>query len=618
MSDPVQDLPVEALVARIDVLERELCDLTRRMAALEAVPARHGVASPTLELGSQSDSRPAIAGEPATTRAASEPASLASDRATPHVTQPALGPAGLLALAGRTLLVLAGGFMIRAVTDAGMLPALGGVALGLVYAVTWIGFADREALAGRRTGAVFLGVAGGLIAYPLVWETTTRFHLLHPAWALAALVSVLAVALGVAWRRGLASLAVIQMVLALGTTGGLLFATRELALVALALLAMAAMAEVLACRDLWTGLRWPAALTLDGAIVILVWLGGRPEGLPEGYPPLRFGVALTAALGLPALYLVSLFVRTLRRGFGVVPFEVVQGSTALALGLLGAERLLSARGTAPVVAGLVTLVLGVACYAAAFAFVERRRGRGRNFYFYATAAGLLTLLGTGAVLSTPASALAWLAMALSSAWCARRFERLSLGYHAAVYLGAAMLSAGLIETCRRNLFGAADAGAPLPTALAWLAAAGALGVYLLLLPARERAGAGDAAAAWWQRVPHALCALLALTAAAGIVVAALASWLPALPGLQAAALASVRTAVVAGLALGAALAGRRFALPELTWLVYPLLGVGALKLLVEDLPAGRPATLFVSFVIYGGALLTAPRLLRHAGDEVTG
>ncbi|HLN58845.1 MAG TPA: hypothetical protein VK416_09805, partial [Thermoanaerobaculia bacterium] len=76
------------------------------------------------------------------------------------------------------------------------------------------------------------------------------------------------------------------------------------------------------------------------------------------------------------------------------------------------------------------------------------------------------------------------------------------------------------------------------------------------------------------------------------------------------AVAAARTAVLAAAAFLLAAIRRRAALPELTWLTYGVLSIGAVKLLVEDLPGGRPATLFVAFAFYGTALLTAPRLLR--------
>jgi hypothetical protein len=69
--------------------------------------------------------------------------------------------------------------------------------------------------------------------------------------------------------------------------------------------------------------------------------------------------------------------------------------------------------------------------------------------------------------------------------------------------------------------------------------------------------------------------------------------------------------VLALLVIGLASAARRWALVELGWFVYPLLALGALKLLGEDLGRGRPTTLFFSLVLYGSALILAPRLLRR-------
>ncbi len=74
--------------------------------------------------------------------------------------------------------------------------------------------------------------------------------------------------------------------------------------------------------------------------------------------------------------------------------------------------------------------------------------------------------------------------------------------------------------------------------------------------------------------------------------------------------APIGTAILALVAFAAAWAGGRWALPELGWFVHPILVLGGLKLIAMDLPQGRPAALFVSFVLYGAALSLAPRLLR--------
>jgi len=67
-------------------------------------------------------------------------------------------------------------------------------------------------------------------------------------------------------------------------------------------------------------------------------------------------------------------------------------------------------------------------------------------------------------------------------------------------------------------------------------------------------------------------------------------------------------------------AGRFGTWLEAGWLAYPLLAVAGLKILLEDLPRSRPATLFMSFAFYGAALILVPRLRsrRKAAPEPAG
>jgi hypothetical protein len=80
---------------------------------------------------------------------------------------------------------------------------------------------------------------------------------------------------------------------------------------------------------------------------------------------------------------------------------------------------------------------------------------------------------------------------------------------------------------------------------------------------------------------------------------------------DAAALAAIRTMVLAMLTTAL------IALPggsdrvERGWLGYAMLALVAIKLLAEDLPRGRPSTLFVGLAVYGAALVLAPRLARR-------
>jgi hypothetical protein len=100
--------------------------------------------------------------------------------------------------------------------------------------------------------------------------------------------------------------------------------------------------------------------------------------------------------------------------------------------------------------------------------------------------------------------------------------------------------------------------------------------------------------------------------AGGWLIGVIALALPGAPGRAADAgvIATVRTSVLAAAALALAWTGRSERFRESSWLLYPVLAAGGLKLLVEDLPRSRPATLFIALALYGGALIVAPRLVR--------
>jgi hypothetical protein len=84
-----------------------------------------------------------------------------------------------------------------------------------------------------------------------------------------------------------------------------------------------------------------------------------------------------------------------------------------------------------------------------------------------------------------------------------------------------------------------------------------------------------------------------------------------------AALAPLRTLVLAVAAILLAWICRFPRLKEAAWLVYPVLIAGGIKLLLEDVRAGRPMTLVISFALFGGALILAPRLVRRSKQTVS-
>ena len=514
--------------------------------------------------------------------------------------------AGAVGLVGRTLMALGGAYLLRAVTEAGALPALAGVAGGLVYAAFWLFLADRAAARGQRLSAVFHGIASALIVYPLIWETTTRFGLLGSAGAVAALLLVFALGLGLAWRHRLGEIAWLNGLCGVATTFGLLQITHQLVTFTAAMLVIAALVELTAQRDLGLGLRWPVALGVDLAVLQTVLIAVRPGGSPPGYPTLSTPEVILVGLALPVLYLGSIAARTLVRSRAVRPFEILQIAIAVLVGFGGTLRVVRFTGAATLAVGAFGLLLGAACYAAAFAFIERREGSGRNFYVYTTFAALLTLAGARLMLGSSARALLWAALGITAAWLGGRFERITLRTHGFVYLGMAAGAAGLLEAAATGLLAGSAGPWRNLTPIGVVVGLVAVVSYGIL----ARASRPDST--WNALVPTAGVAALVALIGAGLAARGLAGALAHAPGAStdAAFLATSRTAVLAGLAFALAWAGGRWGRLELMWLVYPVLAVGGLKLLLEDLPQGRPVSLFVSFALYGGALFATPRLMR--------
>lgn len=570
---------------RLSELEARVAELTEGMRRMER--RLEAIESARLSPAAVRRARAAAGGPDATV------ASLRSD---------ATQFAGGLALVGRTLLVLAGAFVLRALTDSGTLPTWVGVGLGFAYAGIWIAGAERAAKAGRRASAAFHGVAAVVVGFPLLFEAVTRFRLLSPLLATGTLAGFTGVALAVAaWRR----FELLAWLVGLGgvfTAVALMLVTRAMAppLAYLLLLGTATLwfGYVLD----WHGLRWPVAGVLDLAVVVLALRAANPAA---GEGP---GVAMVLQLSLVALYLGSIAARTLVLGRDVVAFEIVQTVAVLVAGLGGAAFVATRADMGAGLLGGASVLFGLASYGVAFAFVERRQAqRPANFYFYTSVAILFVMLGTAFVLPDSILPVAWAGFALVAGGVARWLSRRTLATHAAAYSVAALLSAGLFGHAFESFFVSPDVRWT-PAAAGGLLAvlAGALTAWLTNpVPVDGKLG----------RVPRLLFVAALATTAAGALAGLLVPLVAGTPGAgaSAGAAATARTAVLVGGALLLALLGRLEGWAPTRWLAWAALVLAGVKILLEDLPRSRPATLFLSFALYGGALILVPRLRRRDG-----
>jgi hypothetical protein len=506
---------------------------------------------------------------------------------------------GVLALAGRTFVVFAGAYLLRALTESGAIGRTAGAALGLAYAVVWTLVAWRVAPY-RPLSATFFGTCTVLAGFPLLWEATTRFGLLTPREGAAALAGMAALVLVTAWRQRLHALAWIAAMGAGALAFLLMVMTGAPVPFAVVLIGLGVAALWLGYDREWTVLRWPAALLADVAVLALA---GRALTTPPRDAPF---VVIAVQVLLLVGYLGSIAIRTLVRGRGVLPFEVAQTGALLAAGLGGAMFVAWHTGLGTLAAGLALVMLAQAGYAVAFAFVDRRQGRGANFYFYTSLALVFALAGPALLFRGPALGVLWAALAVLAGWAARRFGRGTLAVHSVVYVLAAAIPSGLASASLAGLFATSDA-AWAPARLSAWAVLAAIGLcWLLTTPLHGRApGVGPDVSRW-------VLACLVAASAAGVAVVVARALLPGGWGapLVAAMVATVRTGVLAVAAIVVAWLGRRAMTHEFGALLYPVLAWGALKLLIEDFRTSPPLLLVVAFVLYGGALILGPRIAR--------
>ena len=554
-----QQSPLEA---RLTMVERALADVDRRVRAIESgLPAASAAPSPAL--------------------------------VAPLLEVPTVDVAGTFALIGRTFVLFAGAYLLRALTESGVLDRASGATLGLAYALALAAVAYRVAPR-RPVSATFFGACTVIVALPLLWETTTRFALLTPAMGAVALAGTVAAILTVAWRRNLQALAWIATIGSCLLASGLLVATGTPVPFTVFLIILGIATLWLGYDRGWIALRWIAALFADLAVLILI---ARALATPPRDDPARvMGVQMLLLVG----YLGSVGVRTLVRKRDVLPFEATQTAALLLVGLAGAMLIADRTGAGASMLGPTLLLLAMACYAAAFVHREWH-ARAANYYFYTTLAIVFALAGGAFMFTNAPASVLWTTLAIVMVWLGRRYRRATLHVHAIVYLLAGAWTSGLAAHIFASLFAPVAASLVVMNRTAWLVAAAIVVCWCIAEVSSPQAG---------RRVPRAMLTLFLVVTAAAVCVTLVFVLLRGEGDLmpRPALVATIRTGVFAAGAVIVAWLGARPTTPEFGWLLYPMLGWGLLKLLFEDFRVSPPSLLFVAFALYGAALIIAPRL----------
>jgi hypothetical protein len=518
-------------------------------------------------------------------------------------------PPNTMPVLGRMFVAIAGAYVLRVLTDWGVLPTAAGVAIGLIYGLIWLWVAARLPVEAKFATALscFTSV---LIMAPLIWEATGRLKVMSSGTSSGVLAAfaLIALALGSKTHRGI--IATIGGVSSIAMAVAFLLARDDIVPFTTALLVVAAAMEFAACRDLRPGARAFAALAADSSVLLFSYLMSSPRGMPETWVPVSHYAVLAAQLTLALIYIATAVTQTVVRRRTLAFAEMAQTAAALSIGIGGAVWVFKDQRAVMLGLGIAALSGGVAFYAAAFRLFERDN----KWNFRALATFGLFLVLAGIFLPFPRSEF-WIlscACAVACCWAARALTLPTLGLHGAVYLLLGSAAAGATDQPLGVLFAAG------PASFAWLQSIG----VLLAAAVSWAAIAGIATGGpgrWRNQISSLALAAHVVWIAAGLVVyAVLAPWRTAVGGESGGIPAdTLGTVVLTGLSLTLAWAGTRWRKPELVWLLYGLMALGGYKLAIRDFMNEHNLALVVSLLCYGGALIVLPRMLRGrsaAGD----
>src|ERR1700738_1615567 len=184
---------------------------------------------------------------------------------------------GALTVMGKSLLGMAGAYVLRALSGSsvmsgsGVMPRSLVAAIAVAYALGWLVAAARTVSLHRLAGVLYAATSA-LILAPMLWEMTLRFHVM-PAWVAAAVVTAFGcVATGLAYspqRSPVFSVAYAGCAL---TALALQIGTHDMAPFAAILLTILVVCEFGSAAHRGLALRVLVALSADLAVWILLFL----------------------------------------------------------------------------------------------------------------------------------------------------------------------------------------------------------------------------------------------------------------------------------------------------------------------------------------------------------
>jgi len=495
---------------------------------------------------------------------------------------------------GKAVLAMAGAYLLRAIAESTSGAQFPMLLAGIVYACSWMAWAVRAHRTNHFASATY-GTTATVILAPLLYESTTKFDLLSIKSTAAILAAFVVLVLVLAWHSNLQVLPWVGTVASISTLWALIFSTHALLPLTCALLAIALATEVAACLGHRLSLWAMVAIAADAAVALFIYVMTSTDGVPSAYTAVSPTTTALLSLGLLGIYGGGITIRSFGERKRISNFEILQGALVFGLAYLGATR--ASQSAAPIL-GAMFLALSLVCYWGAlsrFSGPQQRRNRTVSSCW----AVLLMLIGVALLFPSNASALVFCLLGAGAVLLYRRNGDLGVALHASLYLAAAAVLSPFVSFAREAL---ASAVPGLPHWTVWIVLASALFCYWI---APHSAGEN-----WRRRLLWLIPAGLASVGFTALAVALLHALMSNRFALTPSHTAGIRTIATCFVALALGFLASRFKRPELGWLAYGAVGLGALKLFVEDLRFGNAASLVVSLLFYGLILIFLPRLLK--------
>lgn len=496
--------------------------------------------------------------------------------------------AGWMALAGRCVLILGGAYLLRALTDSKLLPPLGAVAAGLMYAAFWMWRGEVAGAKQKRLLALFECTTAAVIAYPLIWETTTRFQVITPVTSGILIVIVSLALLWTAVRAGLPQVAWMVSIASAITSGAVATgAHSNLPLMVTATLFAVIMWHVASSRG-WPEASWPAIAASDLLALALIAtpLIGRNPHTP--------GQVILGLEVFAVLWIAALSVRALLDDHELNIVETAQLIEAVLIATTGSAIAARILGTS--LRGVAWFSMAVTLAMVMLFVLARRRGLhllGTTASFGAAAAALLAF---ALLFGASNAAIVWALIAVGAAEWARRSQSPIAVIHSVVWIGAAAIGGGTVLAGLAALADRTPGSVHLPAA--------AIVISMLALIAFFRidivCGARGAA------ITHLSIGMLG--AIAGVIHLSVVVFSLSEPM----RIALARTIVLALAAAILGLLSRLMRSRAAAVVARAIVAMGGVKLLLEDLRVSNAAVLVVAFAAYGAAMLLVARASRSS------